>query len=30
MFVGASDGSFHRWLPIRAGDADCIAPIEIK
>lgn len=29
MFVGASDGSFHRWLPIRAGDADCIAPIQV-
>lgn len=30
MFVGASDAPFHRWLPIRAGDADCVAPIQIK
>lgn len=30
MFVGASDAAFHRWLPIRAGEADCIAPIQIK
>jgi hypothetical protein len=30
MFVGASDAAYHRWLPIRAGDADCIAPIQIK
>lgn len=29
MFVGASDAVFHRWLPIRAGDADCVAPIQI-
>lgn len=29
MFVGASDGAFHRWLPIRASEADCIAPIQI-
>jgi hypothetical protein len=29
MFVGASDGAFHRWLPIRAGEADCVAPIQI-
>ncbi len=29
MFVGASDPVFHRWLPIRAGDADCVAPIQI-
>ena len=30
MFVGASDASFHRWLPIRATDADCVAPIEMR
>lgn len=30
MFVGASDAAFHRWLPIRGGEADCIAPIQIK
>lgn len=29
MFVGASDGAFHHWLPIRAGDEDCVAPIRI-
>lgn len=29
IFVGASDAAYHRWLPIRAGDADCIAPIQI-
>lgn len=29
MFVGASDPVFHRWLPIRAEDADCVAPIQI-
>jgi hypothetical protein len=29
MFVGASDGAFDRWLPIRAEAADCIAPIQI-
>jgi hypothetical protein len=29
MFVGASDPAFHRWLPIRAADADCVAPIQI-
>ena len=29
MFVGASDAAFHRWLPIRAGEADCVAPIQI-
>lgn len=29
VFVGASDRAFHRWLPIRAGDADCVAPIQI-
>jgi hypothetical protein len=29
VFVAASDRAFHRWLPIRAGDADCVAPIQI-
>lgn len=28
MFVGASDSAFHHWLPIRAGDEDCVAPIQ--
>ena len=30
MIVGASDGAFHRWLPIRAEDRDCVAPIEVR
>ena len=29
MFVGASDSAFHRWLPIRADAAECVAPIHI-
>ena len=29
MIVGASDAGFHRWLPIRAGEGDCVAPIRI-
>jgi hypothetical protein len=29
MFVGASDPNFHRWLPIRAEDTECVAPIQI-
>lgn len=29
LFVGASDSAFHHWLPIRAGDEDCVAPIHI-
>jgi hypothetical protein len=29
MFIGASDPAFHRWLPIRAGDEDCVAPIQV-
>jgi hypothetical protein len=28
MIVGASDAGFHRWLPIRATDADCVSPIQ--
>lgn len=30
IFIGASEPVFHRWLPIRAGDADCVAPIQIR
>ena len=30
MFVGTSDPAVHRWLPLRATDADCVAPIEIR
>lgn len=29
MFIGASDPVFHRWLPIRADAAECVAPIQI-
>lgn len=29
MFIGASDSAFNRWLPIRAGDEDCVAPIQV-
>jgi hypothetical protein len=29
MIVGASDPMFHRWLPIRAEDGDCVAPIQV-
>ena len=30
MFVGTSDPAGRRWLPIRAGEADCVAPIQIS
>ena len=30
MFVGTSDPAVHRWLPLRATDADCVAPIEVR
>ena len=29
MFVGTSDPAFHRWLPIRAEETECVAPIQI-
>jgi hypothetical protein len=29
MIVGASDPMFHRWLPMRAEDGDCVAPIQV-
>lgn len=29
MLVGASDDAFHRWLPWRATESDCVAPFEI-
>ena len=29
VFVGASDGAFLHWLPMRAEEADCVAPIQI-
>ena len=30
MFVAASDAAFHRWLPIRATESDCVAPIQVR
>lgn len=30
MLVGASDDAFHRWIPWKAGESDCVAPFEIK
>jgi len=30
MFVGTSDPSVSRWLPLRAADADCVAPIQAR
>lgn len=30
MFVGTSEPAVHRWLPIRAAEADCVAPIRIS
>lgn len=30
MFVGASDPAFHRWLPIRGEDGDCVSPIQVR
>lgn len=30
MFVGATDPAFHRWLPIRATDEDCVSPIRVS
>jgi hypothetical protein len=30
MIVGASDANFSQWLPIRAEDAECVAPIEVR
>jgi hypothetical protein len=30
IIVGASDQNFHQWLPVRAEEGECIAPIEIR
>lgn len=30
MFIGATDPAFHRWLPIRATDEDCVSPIRVS
>ena len=30
MFVAASDENFNQWLPIRAADSDCVAPISVE
>jgi hypothetical protein len=30
LIVGATDGHFERWLPLRAdGKADCVAPVTV-
>jgi hypothetical protein len=29
MLVGASDAAFNRWIPFKAGEGDCVAPIII-
>lgn len=31
VFIAGSDGSFHRWLPLRVDpERDCVAPIEAR
>jgi hypothetical protein len=30
MFVAASDENFGQWLPVRAGESDCVAPISVE
>ena len=30
LLIGASDADFDSWLPIRATEADCVAPIAIN
>lgn len=30
VVVANSEGSFERWLPIRASESDCVAPIRIE
>jgi hypothetical protein len=29
MFVAASDENFNQWLPLRASEVDCLAPITV-
>lgn len=30
MFVAASDANFGQWLPLRATEGDCVAPISVE
>ena len=30
VIVAHSEGSFDRWLPIRASEAECVAPIRVE
>lgn len=30
MFVAASDANFNQWLPLRAAESDCVAPMSIE
>ncbi|MBA3270220.1 MAG: hypothetical protein H0T71_06875 [Acidobacteria bacterium] len=30
LFVAASDAAFNSWLPLRAGESDCMAPISLE
>ena len=29
MFVAASDENFNQWLPLRAQESDCVAPVSV-
>jgi hypothetical protein len=29
MFVAASDENFNQWLPLRAEEGDCVAPVSV-
>jgi hypothetical protein len=30
MFVAASDANFNQWLPVRAAESECVAPISVE
>jgi hypothetical protein len=30
MFVAASDANFNQWLPLRAAESECVAPMSIE
>ena len=30
MFVAASDANFNQWLPLRAAESECVAPISVE
>lgn len=30
LLVAASDANFNQWLPLRAAEGDCIAPISVE